>query len=149
MPSNIDSPWWFLTFFLGMWIGISGLLSAVSGWYQLSKRFPCPKNFQAEKSFRMTSMSLGYPFLPVNYGHCVFVRIGEAGIRLSVLFLFRLFDPPMLIPWRDIERVRQSWYLFFKSTVITIRNDRRRFRFYFGTGEEIYVRCKRQGIIEA
>lgn len=150
MTSETASPVGFLLLFLIFWCGVNAILSLLSGWYQLSKKFLCPTDFQTTHSCGLTSMTLGIPFFPVNYSHCIFVRIGEAGIRISILFLFRILSPPILIPWREIESVRRVRYMLFNSTVINLKNDNQRFRFFWRTGETIFEICKQKGIqIEA
>lgn len=150
MASNSDFPIWFFPSFVSMWLGVNALLSFMSGWYKFAKRFRCPESFRAEKNCGLTSISLGFKYFPVNYGNCVFVKIGNTGIRLSVLFIFRFMSPPFVIPWEEIENVRRSRYFLFGSTVLNVKRDSRRFRFYWGTGEALFETCKQRGIkIEA
>jgi hypothetical protein len=142
MTSDLASPIQFLLFFGAMWCSVNILLSLISGWYQISKKFPSPEDFQTTQSYRLTSMTLGVPFFPVSYNHCIFVLIGDAGIRISILFLFRILSSPILIPWSEIKSVNRSRYMLVNSTVINLKNDNRRFRFYWKTGEAIFEACK-------
>jgi len=145
MPEK-ESQLGFLIFFIGVWCGINVILSLVSGWFQLSKKFSCPTDFQTKYSCGLTTMALGIPYFSVNYSHCIFVHIGDAGIRVSILFIFRILSPPILIPWSEMESVRRVRYMLFNTTVIKLRNENRRFRFFWGTGETIFEMCKQKGI---
>jgi hypothetical protein len=154
MSNEAQFPLWVIPLFLSVWIVVNIVLSLMSGWFQLSRKFPCPKDFQAKYSFRLTTMTLGIPYLPVGYRNCIYIRIGEAGIKISILFLFRILNPPILIPWREIESVKRVKpklvNMLVHSTIVNIRNDTKRFRFYFSAGNTIFEICKQKGIrIEA
>lgn len=123
MPTETGFPW-FITLFLIMWFGINASLSLISGWFQLSRKFPCSKKFQAKESFRLTSLSLGPRLVPVSYGNTVFVSINEYGIRISVLFLFRLLTSPILIPWDNINSAKRERYILVNSTLLNISSVR-------------------------
>jgi hypothetical protein len=146
MSAETLSPVSFLLLILALWCGIYVTVSLLSGWHTLSKKFPCPREFQTNKSFRLTSVSLGPRFLPVTYGNSVFVSIGEVGIRISILLLFRILHPPILIPWDEVESVKRERYMLVNSTLISIKNDNRRVRFYWRAGKAIFEESKGRNI---
>jgi hypothetical protein len=48
----------------------------------------------------------------MNYGLCLTVVVGSAGLYLKVVPLFRLGHPPLLIPWADIHGLREKRFLW-------------------------------------
>lgn len=112
---------WFIPFFVAMWFGVTGLLSYLSGWPVLAARFRSATSVVGEH-FRFVSGSVGVSNrFPVNYRNCLFITVGITGFRISVLFLFRLFSPPLLIPWSQVESVTEQRYWFIHRSVIRIR----------------------------
>jgi hypothetical protein len=106
--------------FVGMWVGICVLLGLFGGWASLANQFRAGEPVQGER-FRLASGSSGVRFFPVGYGNCLFVTLNETGFGLSILFLFRIFHPPLFIPWREVESAERRRFLFRRYTVIRIR----------------------------
>jgi hypothetical protein len=105
-PLSIGS---FLLFFVGMWCGISLLLSAMGGWRRLAGGFragdePCGK------LFFMQSGKVGL----VNYSSCLTIHSASNGFYLSVWLPFRLGHPPLFIPWSAIRNFRPRRFLWFE-----------------------------------
>ena len=112
--------WRFPIFFAVLWVLICGLLSLLSGWFGLS-RLLAGRLAEVTNSSSFQSGALGRPYFPVSYGNCLFVRVGPAGIGLSILWAFRVFAPPFVIPWELVESVEpRSWWRFGGIT-ITLR----------------------------
>lgn len=114
-------PQWFFPLFAIVWFGIGGLIAYTSGWARLAATFRASQPVAGER-FRFVSGSMGAAFFPVNYGGCLFFAVGDMGIRLSVLFLFRLLSPPLFIPWSQVESVTAKRSLFGRYAVIRVRN---------------------------
>jgi len=117
-----SEPHWFLLFFAVMWLGISGFLSLISGWSSLASRFPATEATEG-KRFRFVSGSMGLPFVPVNYGSCLFLTINDQGFRLGIFFPFRFLSPPLFIPWAAVETAIEKRFLLMRYTVIRIREN--------------------------
>jgi hypothetical protein len=133
---RLADPGLFLPFFVIMWVGITAVLSVVGGWGELGRRFPATTRPDGE-TFSFVSGALNAGMLPVGYGNCLFVTVGSAGVRLSVLFLFRILHPPLLIPWTAIEAVTRERHWFTWRTVVRIRDFDRRLALYGRAGEEV------------
>ncbi len=103
-----------------LFLGISTILSFLGGWASLATHYRATQAATGER-FRFVSGSMGSRFFPVNYGSCLFVSVSEQGLHLSVLFPFRLFSPPLFLPWSQIEAVENKRYFFRDATVINIR----------------------------
>lgn len=89
----------FPLFFVALWCGISLLASRLGGWHRLSRSYAVARAFAGTRRRRFCSVS----FRPAtNYGFCTTIGIEEVGLWLSVLPIFRLGHPPLLIPWSDL-----------------------------------------------
>ena len=78
------------------------------GWRILANDYqtmggPVGHSIGSMKSLRMNG---------INYNNIVNVRVGEDGLYFSMPFIFRLFHPPLLIPWNEIARVKRKNVLF-------------------------------------
>jgi hypothetical protein len=120
-PRELLEPQYFLPSFAALWFGITALLAVVGGWRSLAQTFEAREDLQG-KRFRFVSGSLGMRLLPVSYGGCLFVTVGDAGFRLSILFLFRLLSPPLYFPWTQVESVESKRFWLIRATVIRFRN---------------------------
>jgi len=115
-------PEWFFPLFIAMWFGITGLLAHLGGWASLARRYRAAEPPSGER-FRFASGSMGWRFLPVNYGGCLFVTVSEKGIHLSILFLFRFLSPPLFIRWSDMESVTEKRFIVSTYTAIRLRGE--------------------------
>ncbi|MEO5686598.1 MAG: hypothetical protein ABIR54_04485 [Burkholderiaceae bacterium] len=111
------------------WLGIAAALSLKSGWATLAKAFPSPRCVEGRR-FNFASGALGNDGPPVSYGGCLFVTVGDVGIRLAVLFPLRLLSPPLFIPWRDVASVDVGvQQRFYTATTIRLRASSQFLRF--------------------
>ncbi len=95
---------WVALLIPAIWLGIVVALSVKSGWTTLAKAFPSPQRVEGHK-FSFASGVMSQDGTPVSYGGCLFVTVGDAGIRIAVMPPFRLFSPPLFIPWRSVASV--------------------------------------------
>ena len=119
------------------WVGTSAFLSMLSGWGHLASRFRCVSKFDGE-TFRFSGMSMRSGILSASYGNCAFITVGRPGIGISLLFLFRVFHPPLLIPWSDIEAVHREQRWFSLLTAVYIKGFNRRILIRGRAGRKIY-----------
>jgi len=119
-PSPLLEPLWFALYFVGLWIVIMLLLSLLSGWRSLAGQFRASTPPDGDR-FRFTSGSIGFWFFPVSYSNCLTVTVGHGGIHLAMFLPFRLFHPPLFIPWAMIETAVGKRFLFYRYTRIRIR----------------------------
>ena len=150
MPQlHIDpgSPW-FLPWFAGLWLLVSCLLAFLSGWRSLAAHFRTTVPISGEK-FRFVSGALGLSAFPVSYGGCLFVTVSEQGVGLSILFLFRLLSPPLLIPWTEINAVRSGRFLFRRFARVRFRRVWPELRIYGPAAEHIALAAHAKGVADA
>jgi hypothetical protein len=110
---NFPTSWiyFYPIFFVVVWCSTCFVISALSGWYSLSKRFRA----QSEPYGDMRSAG---PFFygvqmrfRTNYSSVIRLTAAGDALCLSVLFLFRVGHPSLSIPWNEIKfgRARILW----------------------------------------
>lgn len=111
----------FLVFFGGLWFGITRLLSVLSGWSVLSRRYTVLPRFDPSISY--VRMMIGV----VNYNG---LRIGfeRDGIYLAMIPILSSGHPPLLIPWEDTTPPVMTRQLLQEIVEIRIRSTGTRLR---------------------
>ena len=99
--------------FVGMWCLILRFLSSASGWSRLASRFHLQDSFDGKRHHFQSANMNG-----VNFNSALVIGASPNGLYLSPVFLFRLFHPPLLIPWAEIqaEPVKQWWSTGYRLT---------------------------------
>jgi hypothetical protein len=124
----------FPLFFATLWLFITGLLAQVGGWSELARLYREPEGTVRDpvRSFRTATLDLrrGWFPLPANYSNCAIVEVASAGVHLRTWAPFRFRHPPLLIPWRQIERLEPGTILFFRTLAICPRGTAVRIRLY-------------------
>jgi hypothetical protein len=135
----------FPLFFAAMWMLVTGFLAEVGGWSALAQHYREPAGIDRRpvRSFRMASMDLrrGWMPLPANYGNCVVLDVGPAGLHLRVWRPFRFRHPPLLIPWSQVEQCTPGWMFFWRTLTVHPREADVRIRLYGGAAgavEEVW-----------
>jgi hypothetical protein len=80
-------------------VALMWIISRVSGWALLSRRFSTPEPFNGKTWGWQSARFRGW----CNYNNCLNVGANPEGVYLSILLPFRLFHPALMIPWREIE----------------------------------------------
>ncbi len=113
-------PQWFIPLFLAFWLCILAGLAFADGWFSLSREFRSDASESGQR-FHFCSGALGvWPFLMSSYGKCLFITANEQGFRISILFPFRFFHPPLFIPWTAVDSVERRFMLFLPCTVVRL-----------------------------
>ncbi len=91
-------------------IGLPWLISWGVGWQELSRCYPARHPYRGEWITR-PSIDGGLPAHPevsLNHSQTEALRIGadRQGLHLSVDIVFRLFHPPVFVPWGDLRSER-------------------------------------------
>lgn len=84
---------------IGGFFVISYLISRMSGWALLARRFRASEPFQGESWGWQSGRFRGW----CGYNNCLRVGASEEGLFLAVALPFRLFHPSLMIPWQEIE----------------------------------------------
>jgi hypothetical protein len=98
----------FPLFFAGMWICVGFVISRL-GWHLFATRYPAPSR-PVGTAYSSPSSWFGTIF--ASYRNVVRVLFTEAGVYFSVMFLFRVFHPPFLVPWASVKRIEKKAGLF-------------------------------------
>ena len=102
--------------FVALWVGVIFIISH-AGWRKFAERYPAPPA-AAGAVYLLRRAQFGS--LLGSYRNVVQVRFTEAGMRFSVLFLFRPFHPPFLLPWTSVKKVEPRDFLFVHWLRVTI-----------------------------
>jgi hypothetical protein len=102
------------------------VLSKIGGWAALTQRFRATEPFYGESWGWQSAKFRGW----CNYNNCLTVGVSQEALYLSVMIPFRLFHPPLLIPWREIEVETGKALFGFYDTA----------QFRIGTEERVRVR---------
>ena len=96
--------------FAVLWLAALFLISHVGGWAKLAQAYPDadPTLSAQGKNYYCRSGAIG----PVGYGSCLQIRVCKAGLRLSMLFPFRIGHPPLFIPWDAFHTITMRRGLF-------------------------------------
>ena len=125
-PSSLGFPFYSVLFFICFWCLITLLISAISGWMTLARKFRLENEFQGEKwRFRTAYMR----FLS-HYSNVITIGSDRTGLYMSLFHLFRIGHPPLLIPWPEVTILQgEHFYFFFKTK-----------KFFLGREERIPLR---------
>jgi hypothetical protein len=85
----------FALFFVTLWCAVCFLLSRMSGWALLAKRFRAD-SLRPEHTWIWQSARMRWS---CNYNRCLTFGADPSGLYLSIMVLFRIGSPPLLIPW--------------------------------------------------
>jgi len=96
---------------------LSWLLAKCGGWHRLATHYATWQPAEGE-IHRFQSASFGW----VNYGSCLTIVLSSYGMRLAVAPIFRLWHPPLLIPWSEFHDIRERRSFFVKQDEVTIGN---------------------------
>jgi len=97
-------PLLFPLFFAGIWVSVSLVISRL-GWSSFAECYPAQGKPLGE-AYNSPSSWFGTIF--ASYRNVVRVVFTEAGIYFSVMFLFRAFHPPFLVPWASVRSIERK-----------------------------------------
>jgi hypothetical protein len=113
------SPLWFIAgfpiYFVLLWSSVVFMLSRLGGWHALATNFPSAAEPQGQK-FRTTSARIGW----TNYNNCLIAIVADNGLFLHPWLPFRMFHPPLLIPWSAFSPLDEKKLLWATSYSTTI-----------------------------
>jgi hypothetical protein len=101
----------FIVFFSAVWLGVTSLLGATSGWFRLQNAFPDRPDLPLAKLRGVNGM-LGV----VSYRYCLRLDVCSSGLRVGVIRLLGPFARPFFVPWANItvERGDLLFAAFYK-----------------------------------
>jgi hypothetical protein len=102
--------------FVGLFILVLFLLSK-KGWSDLENAYRFSDTFHGKRAGIISAGING-----VNYKNCLILKYNDQGFYLKPIFIFRLFHPPVMIPWKDIISVQDKKVLFVRVKELVIGN---------------------------
>src|SRR5262245_3061242 len=105
----------FIIFFISLWCFVCFLLGVVSGWVTLAAQFRCTSEFKGPS----WSGRSGY-MRWVNFNRILTVGADSSGLFLRMMFLFRIGQPPLLIPWNHVTISKRGKIFFFRYVVLRL-----------------------------
>ena len=104
-------------------LALAGFLAVViplvkarfSGWTALAKAYPAGEQPVGGAMFRRRSGQMKWR---LKYDRCLRVIIHRTGIYVVPHLVFRLFHPPVLLPWREVQSVTEKRLVFFTEIMV-------------------------------
>lgn len=93
---------------------VTYILSKV-GWEDLAQKFRTDKSFEGRR-LGITSIGIN----GASYRNSIVLKFNRKGIYLRPILFFRLFHPPVLIPWEEIKQVRDKRILIINLKELVI-----------------------------
>ena len=100
------APYAFPVFFVGMWLFVSTLLSAFSGWFVLMSRFP---NRQQAALLKISHLS-GSMGLGVHMNGILTLSACPGGLRVGIWRIFGPFSRDFFVPWSELTIARRNGF---------------------------------------
>jgi hypothetical protein len=111
----------YVVFLVAVWYLTLSLISVVTGWHALSKRFKKQiEPYGDSKTAGPFFYSVYMRFLG-HYSSVIRMTAASDALYLSVLFPFRIGHPPLRIPWDEI-RMRRTKFLWRRLVLLTLGN---------------------------
>jgi len=99
--------------FFALIVGANVLIVRFSGWYALSKAYPCSSNALPANRRRFVSAKIGW----LKYNMALVVGVDPAGLSISALPLLDFMSPAISIPWSALHLEHRSTFLW----MVTLR----------------------------
>lgn len=101
--------------FVGLWCLVCLLLSILGGWRRLATVFSTRK-LPSGSRYSFQSARIG----KAAYKNCLTIHPTTEGLYLSVMFLFRIGHPPLLIPWEKMRNPVTHRFFRWESVKVEI-----------------------------
>ena len=97
----------FIPIFILFWMGISFLLSLLSGWRTLAEYYPS----QTTRTPQCWSFQQAYLRGFIRYQGALIFCADQDGLYIRPIWLFRVGHPPLFIPWYDVSGTPKRHFL--------------------------------------
>jgi hypothetical protein len=108
-----------IPFFVAAWCAVSYMISRL-GWRRFSARYPASGRPDG-KAYPVSVINFG-SLRSTMYRNTARIIITRRGIYFYMLFLFRMFNPPFLVPWSSVTSVSQPGGLINSYCEIVIND---------------------------
>jgi hypothetical protein len=107
-------PFLFIPAFIAMFFLASYTISK-KGWSDLQERFRYDGDFQGENIGLISASING-----MNYQNCLILKFDQEGFYLRPLLIFRIFQKPVFIPWKEVKHVRDKNFIVGSTKELVI-----------------------------
>jgi hypothetical protein len=111
-----NNPLALVPLFVLLWCAVVFSIAAFSGWMNLARRFRLSSAFTGPS----WGLQSAYMRWASRYRSCLNIGADATGLKLSVLFLFRVGHPPLLVPWSEISVARRRKFLFVRQVKLLL-----------------------------
>ena len=111
-----------IAFFFIFWCAVSFLVSFLTGWFSLSRRFTQQSDPYGETKSAGPFFYTIYMRWWGHYSSVIRLVTAPDALYASVLFPFRIGHPPLRIPWDEIQFSRTKFF-FQTCIVLTLGNE--------------------------
>jgi len=101
--SFLANPLGFAIFFVTLWCAICFLISLMTGWFSLGRRFKRQSDPSGETKSAGPFFYTVYMRWWGHYSSIIRLTAASDALYASVLFPLRIGHPPLRIPWDEIE----------------------------------------------
>jgi len=109
-PIKTYFPILFPIFFACLWVLVTTLLGALSGWYYLMRKYPD----RAETPLLQLKNQSGMMGI-IRMARILNIAVCPSGLRIGIMKIFGIFSRDFFIPWQEIRVIRKD--RFFWRTV--------------------------------
>ena len=114
-----------LLLFLLVFFGFTFVLSRLSGWSLLARRFRANGPFYGETwSWQSASLRWG-----CHYNNCLTIGASPEALYVSIMPFYRLvspFTPPLLVPWQEIEvQTGKAFFGLYDTALLRVGSEQR------------------------
>lgn len=109
----------FALFFIAFWCAVCFLISLVTGWFSLSRRFKRQSEPYGETKKAGPFLYTVYMRRWSHYSSVICLEAASDALYASVLFPFRVGHPPLRVPWNEIQFGRAKFF-FRTYAVLTL-----------------------------
>jgi hypothetical protein len=95
-----------LVTFTGLWLFVITILSYISGWAALAKRYPYGNDFEGQTWKWQSGTMRG-----TNFNSCLTIGSSARGLYLGLIAPLRFRNPALLVPWNEIAISRKQRFL--------------------------------------
>lgn len=95
------TPLFFLLCFILLWVTVCWVVSHACGWTALAKIYRATEDASGIP-VRLGAARIGRGFIG-RFRNVLTLWVGTQGVQLRMLFLFRVNNPALFIPWSDIS----------------------------------------------
>jgi hypothetical protein len=107
---------------VGFFCAIPIIISRVSGWSLLARRFRASEPWIGESWGWQSARFRGW----CGYNNCLRIGADRQSLAVSMMWPFRLFHPALQIPWREVEvEMGKSFFGLYETAQFRIGTDER------------------------